>query len=148
METVLQIIEVCLVDMVPTEDLSCWREHVAMNALLCRSSWSETDLFELEQRISAWKAEFHRLHKDVLDIFQRNKQQVIKPLLFEFPNFGSIEHWVEQIPYIGPPWLQSTKLWEHRHLDCKVSIATTNLKQSHRDVMVKVCPLAPHLTLL
>jgi hypothetical protein len=77
------------------------------------------------------------------DVVTRDGQPHTVDLATDFPNFGAIEHWPELIWYIGPAWLQSTNLWEHQHLDCKLCAQNTNKKETERDVLKHVCLCFP-----
>jgi len=142
METILQIIEECLLGLAHKEDILCWKAHIEMVELLRQSSFTNAGLAMLQGAVDHFKTEFHRVHINVSDTITIRKDGTVtkkdKPLNLQFPNFGALEHWPEQIRYLGPPCLQSTKVWEHRHLDSKRCSHNTNQKEYERDTMLQV----------
>ena len=68
-----------------------------------------------------------------------------KLLSFELPNFKVISHWAEQIRYLGPPWLQLTRLWEQKHQECKLVMCKMNMKHLDKSVLIHVCTIRFHL---
>lgn len=142
METILQIIEECLISLAHPDDLACWRAHVNLVELLRKPSFSESDLADLTMAIDDFKSRFHQVHADVCDVIRTRKDgvatSVSKLLNLQFPNFGVLEHWPDQIRFLGAPSFQSTKVWEHRHLDSKRCCHNTNQKEFERDVMIRV----------
>jgi hypothetical protein len=55
-----------------------------------------------------------------------------------YPNFEVCEHWIELIDFLGPPWLQNTRLWEQGHSAAKKTAQRTNMRNITRDILIKV----------
>jgi len=103
METILQIIEECLIGLARPDDLACWRAHVELVELLRKPSFTESDLAELTSH-DDFKSRFHQVHTGVYDVIRTRKDGVAtsisKLLNLQFPNFGVLEHWPDQIRFL------------------------------------------------
>lgn len=156
MESLIQVLEACLLDLgLPQSELECWQQHIDLIALLNQDSFSTTDLDMIHSLALKWKRSMVQLYGDFIPpectkTHKRKKHQSTrhkkpltpakppKPLSFNFPNIETIEHWRELIDFLGPPWFQSTKLWEQRHLVAKATARRTNMRNITRDVLTNV----------
>ncbi len=154
MESLVQIIEVCLLGLVKDKrELKCWEQHIDIIELLGQESFDEEDLNRLTKMILKWKQLMVELYGEVTmrtslnfsemgRSHKRNTEDEVrmgKKLSFEFPNFEVCEHWAELIHFLGPPWFQTTKLWEQRHQAARQITQRTNQRNITADVLIKVC---------
>ncbi len=134
METILQIIEECLIGLAPAVDMDCWHAHLDMVTLLRRPSFTESDLEELQLAIDKFKRCFYQAHAHVSERFTTRKDGItkrhVKPLNLQFPNFGALEHWPHHVS--SPQKCGSTAT-----LTASCSF-NTNQKEFERDVMLRV----------
>lgn len=129
MESFLQVAEILLMGLVNDEkEMETWYQHVNIVRFLHRESFTEEDTEILKEMIITWK---------------HHMCEVYGPLGYNlcFPNFEVCEHWWSQIHYLGPPWLQNTKLWEHCHLEAKKTCKRTNQRNTENAVLRKVLSL-------
>ena len=154
MESICQIIEVCMVGYATVEQLECLRNHMDQLIKLRQTSLSDDDLDEAEALGLLWKTQFIALFTGVYEKvaklgtnnYSRSHFSLINsllgyvPLSLNFVNLETMEHWADQIRYLGAPWVQSTKLYEHCHHKCKKAARTTNGHNLERDVTLQVRP--------
>lgn len=74
---------------------------------------------------------------DDTDDSDENDADDKKCLSFKFPNFEVAGHWPRLIRFLGPPWFQDTRLWEHRHLAAKTTARRTNQHNTELAILTK-----------
>ena len=160
MDSFLQVAELLFRERVSDpQERECWRVHVDIIRLLQQDSFSANDLEKLEKLTKRWKHLMVKLYGGVAERQRatsskkkRSKKRSRtaktaasdtttsgeKPLSFSFPNFEVAQHWPELIRFLGPPWVQDTRLWEQRHLAAKTTARRTNQINTERAILIKV----------
>lgn len=59
-------------------------------------------------------------------------------LSLEFPNLETLNHFSRIVEFVGPMYVQDTKLGEHQHLKAKMFKRITNNHFESRDVLLLV----------
>jgi exosome complex RNA-binding protein Rrp42 (RNase PH superfamily) len=57
LESLLQVIEVCLMGLIPDEEQQCWKLHINIICLLQGQHFSDLTLVRLTLKICRWKVE-------------------------------------------------------------------------------------------
>ena len=160
MDSFLQVPELLFKERVSDpQERECWRIHVDIVRLLQQDSFDTNDLDKLEKLTKRWK---HLMVKFYSGVAERQRATSLKktrskkrswtaetvasdtttsgekPLSFKFPNFEVAQHWLELIRFLGPPWVQDTRLWEQRHLTVKMTAHRTNQINTELAILVKV----------
>jgi hypothetical protein len=154
MESLLQVLEVCLRGLLRHDELKCWTLHISIVRLLRgNEEWTDEVLQRLTDDTLLWKTQMVRLYGKTRERRKAKKkgkkgnarkqartetEEVSKPLSLVFPNFETCEHWADTIKFIGPPKFQDTMLWEERHLAAKRLSRRTNQRNLTRDVLSRV----------
>jgi hypothetical protein len=142
LESLAQVIEVCLMGLIPNEEQKCWELHINIIHLLQGNHFTDTKLMILTSKIAHWKAAMVKQYSNMMEKrsssrIVENKSEMAK-VSFRFPNFEMCKHWVELIQFLGPPEFQDTKLWEQQHLVAKCMCMCTNQCNITCNVLVKV----------
>ncbi|ELR15290.1 uncharacterized protein ACA1_220490 [Acanthamoeba castellanii str. Neff] len=142
MESLLQVLEVCLKGLIQKEEFKCWTLHINIVYLLHDTKeWSNELLQQLTNNTVLWKEQMVQLYANTTEKRkntkktgkERNKKGKAKKqarrvvmdgeerklLSFEFPNFETCEHWADVIKFLGLPMFMDMKLWEEWHLVAK-----------------------------
>lgn len=131
MDSFLQVAELLFAELLTDpEEVYCWTLHVDLVRLLESDSFTPSQRATLRTKTIEWKALMVKLYGEV--------QVQGAPLSFAFPNFELVEHWADQIEFLGPPWFQDTKLWERCHLAAKRIVGRSNRRDTERDILLKV----------
>ncbi len=164
MDSFLQVAELLFKERVSDpQERECWRIHVDIVRLLQQDSFDANDLDKLEKLTKRWKHLMVKFYGGVAERQRatsskktsskktRSKKRSRtaetaassmtsreKPLSFKFLNFEVAQHWPELIRFLGPPWVQDTRLWEQRHLTVKMTAHRTNQINTELAILVKV----------
>jgi hypothetical protein len=159
MVSVLQVLEICLLGLVGEEELECWRLHIDIINFLERQSFTREERQHLTDMVTRWKEQMYQIYRVLIrqaqqeDSRHRKRRKATtsrkrgapagrtsedEPLSLEMPNFEVISHWEQQIEFLGPPWLQSTALWERKHQECKMMMRKTNMRHLDKAVLINV----------
>ena len=124
------------------------------------SGWLWEERQQLSDMVTWWKEQMYRIYRVLIrqaeqaDSWHRKRRKQAtatrkrgapadrtsedEPLSLELPNFKVISHWEQQIEFLGPPWLQSTALWERKHQECKTMMRKTNMRHLDKAVLINV----------
>ncbi len=160
MDSFLQVAELLFKERVSDpQERECWRIHVDIVHLLQQDSFNANDLDKLKKLTKRWKHLMVKFYSGIAErqhVMSLNKMQLKKwswtakmvasnttmsgekLLSFKFLNFKVVQHWLELIHFLSPPWVQDTRLWEQWHLVVKMTAHRTNQINTELAILVKV----------
>ncbi|ELR13517.1 uncharacterized protein ACA1_247210 [Acanthamoeba castellanii str. Neff] len=147
MDSFLQVAELLFKERVSDpQERECWQIHVDILEKLTkrwkhlmvkfyggvaeRQRATSLKKTRLKKRSKKWSRTAETVASDMMTSGE-------KPLSFKFPNFEVAQHWPELIRFLGPPWVQDTRLWEQRHLAAKMTAHRMNQINTERAILVK-----------
>ncbi|ELR11843.1 uncharacterized protein ACA1_363430 [Acanthamoeba castellanii str. Neff] len=151
MDSFLQITELLFKEWVSNpQECKCWRLHINIVHLLQQETYNAINLNNLKMMTKRWKYLMVKIYSGIAKQRQATQSKRSqtgaasntttsgkKLLSFKFPNFKVTQHWSELIHFLGPPWVQDTRLWEQRHLTAKMTAHRTNQINTELTILVK-----------
>ncbi len=67
LESLMQVIEVCLMGLILDEEQECWEVHINIIHTLQGQHFADSTLMMLTSKIQWWKGEMVRLYRDVTE---------------------------------------------------------------------------------
>ena len=100
LESLMQVIEVCLMGLILDEEQECWELHINIIRLLQGQHFTDWMLVMLTLKIHWWKVEMVRLFGNVAERRREQRDNGVTAdgegemakVSFRFPNFETCEH--------------------------------------------------------